>query len=131
MKGFDGQFVLAWILKQGMQPKVIPNGSKIMSICLPTFNIRVIDSFNFLPMGLSKLPKTFGMQELKKGFSPHIFNTRENQNYVGKYPDQHFYMPDAMNANQREEFLVWYKRKADDEFDFQKEIIDYCRYDFL
>ncbi|GFT51110.1 uncharacterized protein TNCV_4817121 [Trichonephila clavipes] len=31
MKGFDGQFILRWMLEQGQCPRVIPNGSKIMS----------------------------------------------------------------------------------------------------
>ena len=32
---------------------------------------------------LSAFPKTFGLDELKKGYFPHYFNTNKNQNYVG------------------------------------------------
>jgi hypothetical protein len=37
-------------------------------------------------MPLSEFPKTFGENELKKGFFPHWFNTSENRNYVGEIP---------------------------------------------
>ncbi|XP_035217350.1 uncharacterized protein LOC118190704 [Stegodyphus dumicola] len=70
MKGFDGQFVMAWLLEQGTAPEVIPNGSMIMNVRHPSLNIRVIDSLNFLPMALAKLPGCFGLTELKKGYFP-------------------------------------------------------------
>lgn len=76
MKGFDGQFVLGWLVKQGKEPHVIPNGSKIMSIHLSKLNITLIDSFNFLSMSLSQLPKTFGMEELQKGLFPSSFQQK-------------------------------------------------------
>ncbi|KAF8789739.1 hypothetical protein HNY73_007658 [Argiope bruennichi] len=82
MKGFDGQFVMAWLLEQGIAPSVIPNGSKLMSIGHPTLRITLIDSFNFLPMSLSKLPGCFGLSELKKG-------------------------PNTMSGAMRDEFLKW------------------------
>nr|XP_042912384.1 uncharacterized protein LOC122272597 [Parasteatoda tepidariorum] len=40
--------------------------------------MRIIDSLSFLPMSLAKLPKSFGLQELKKGYFPHLFNTRSD-----------------------------------------------------
>ena len=70
-------------------------------------NIRVIDSFNHLPMTLSKLPRAFGLSELKKGY----FNTKANQNYVGDYPDAKFYSPEFMSAESRTAFLKWYAEK--------------------
>ena len=38
---------------------------------------QVIDSLNFLPMKLSILPEALGFEELKKGWFPNHFNTRE------------------------------------------------------
>ncbi|KFM64530.1 hypothetical protein X975_14604, partial [Stegodyphus mimosarum] len=66
--------MMAWLLEQGTAPEVIPNGSMIMSVRHPSLNIRVIDSLNFLPMALAKLPGCFGLSELKKGYFPHLFN---------------------------------------------------------
>ena len=63
-------------------------------------HIKVIDSLNFLPMKLSKLPDIFGLKDLKKGWFPHSFNTRENQQYVGYYPDPKYYGCDVM-GNER------------------------------
>ena len=34
-----------------------------------------------------------------------------------------------MKPEPREEFLTWYEEHKDDEFDFQKEILHYCRLD--
>ena len=77
-------------------------------------NIRLLDSLNFLPMPLVSLPKGFGLTELKKGFFPHLYNTKENQDVVlEKLPDQNYYDPDGMNKDKREEFLKWYKMNKD------------------
>lgn len=91
-KGYDSHFVLQWLYKQNCFPEIIWSGNKIMSaVC---GNVRLIDSFNFLPMPLAALPKTFNLNELKKGHFPHLFNTPENQSYVGKIPDLIYYEPD-------------------------------------
>jgi hypothetical protein len=34
-------------------------------------SITIKDSINFIPIGLSKIPKTFNLKELKKVFFPH------------------------------------------------------------
>ena len=44
------------------------------------------DSFCFLPFSLASFPKAFELVDLKKGFFPHLFNTPENQSYVGLIP---------------------------------------------
>lgn len=124
---FDGQFVLSWLIAQGNSPEIIPNGSKVMTIILSSLNIKIIDSFNFLPMGLSRLPACFGFNELKKGYFPHWFNTKENQKYVGNLPEPNMYGPDSMSISARETFLKWYEDHKNDVFDFQKEMLEYCR----
>ena len=42
------------------------NGAKIMELSITDPDIRFIDSLNFIPMPLSKFPKTFGLTELAK-----------------------------------------------------------------
>ncbi|GFW85199.1 DNA_pol_B_2 domain-containing protein [Trichonephila clavipes] len=108
MKGFNGQFILRWMLKQGQCPRVIPNASKIMCITLSALSIRIIDSFNFFPMPLSKLPKIFGLEELAKGYFPHLFNCSSNQSYVGSFPDSDLFSPSSMSTDDREKFFLWY-----------------------
>lgn len=41
-------------------------------------NLTFVDSLNFLPMKLAKIPDVFGLQELCKGYFPHLFNTKAN-----------------------------------------------------
>jgi hypothetical protein len=62
--------------------------------------VRMIDSINVLPSALSELPKMFGLEELKKGYFPHLFNRKENQSVVLNHlPDVHYYHPDAMKQS--------------------------------
>ena len=81
MKGYDGYFLLEYIINQSMHPeKIIYNVSKIMYMTVErSLHIKMIDSLNFLPMKLSTLPKAFGINELKKGWFPHYLYTLENQ----------------------------------------------------
>ena len=131
MKGYDGYFLLEYLIDQSMRPdKIIYNGSKIMYMTVEKdLHIKVIDSLNFLPMKLSKLPEVFGLKELKKGWFPHFFNTRENQRYVGPYPDPKYYGCDVMGNEEREKCLAWLESKENCIFDFKKEMLNYCRSD--
>ena len=131
MKGYDGYFLLEYLIDQSMRPdKIIYNGSKIMYMTVEKdLHIKVIDSLNFLPMKLSKLPEVFGLKELKKGWFPHFFNTRENQRYVGPYPNPKYYGCDVMGNEEREKCLAWLESKENCVFDFKKEMLNYCRSD--
>lgn len=129
---YDGMFLLQYLLSQTVQPSfVIYGGSKIQMFTLKQFDIRVIDSFNFLPMALAKLPKAFQLDSLTKGYFPHFFTSKEHLNYVGPYPPPKMYGPDSMSREGRKEFFAWYdaKIKSKDIFDFQKEMLAYCRSD--
>ena len=76
---------------------VIHSGQKIMQLTLNDYQIRLIDSLNFLQMPLSKFPATFGLDlsTYSKGDFPFKFNTSENQNYVGPMPGLEFYAIDT------------------------------------
>ncbi|XP_071509045.1 uncharacterized protein [Diadema antillarum] len=90
--------------------------------------IRFIDSLNFLPMPLASLPPTFGVEELKKGFFPHFFNTEANARYRGPFPDTKYYNPGGMSPKVREEFVNWHAAEVASgrEFVMEKELHDYC-----
>ena len=130
-QGYDGYFIQNYLNKNAIKYEVIVRGAKILSMTIPMFNIKFIDSLNFIPMSLSQFPKTFGMSELCKGYFPHLFNKEENQNYVGPIPDVDHYSPNMMKPEAREAFLAWYKEQVESNylFDFKKEIIKYCRSD--
>lgn len=117
-RGYDLQFILQYIhkMEHAMVPKIITRGLELMMVKVG--GIRVIDSLNFLPMPLAKLPKTFGVDEVKKGHFPHYFNLLHNQNYVGEWPAAHFYGPDNMKEEDRREFMKWHAEQTGRKFDF-------------
>ena len=130
-QGYDGYFIQNYLNKNAIKYEVILRGAKILSMTIPMFNIKFVDSLNFIPMSLAKFPKTFGETELCKGYFPHLFNKEENQDYVGPIPCQADYGANFMKPEAREAFLAWHKEQVESNylFDFQKEIIKYCRSD--
>ena len=131
LRGYDGFLLCEHFYKECILPSLILNGAKIMTMEIESAEIKFLDSLNFLPMPLKALPKTFGLTELKKGYFPHFFNRKENQNYIGPLPRVQYYDPDSMNAKERLEMLTWYERLCmrNYVFDFQKELEEYCRSD--
>jgi len=129
-QSFDCQFVLKYMVeKLLLEPKLILNGTKIILMTIE--KVKFVDSLNYLHMPLSALPKAFGLPELEKGTFPHLFNTRENSNYVGELPDIENYSINSMSCAEREKFLTWYneKKQANYVFGFKKEILKYCKDD--
>ena len=129
--GYDSHFILKWLIDQGIKPYCIYNRAKIMFMEIPKLSIRFIDSLNFLQMPLKLFSKTFGMNELKKGYFPHYFNKECNKNYVGSMPSKKHYGYNQMKPDERAKFLKWYNDRVSENyiFDFKKEILEYCRSD--
>lgn len=125
-QAFDHQFVLNHVLtKTNLIPELIMRGTKIISMTIG--NVKFLDSLNYFPMALAKLPKTFGLgSELQKGYFPHYFNTLENTNYVGPLPDASYYSPDTMKEPERATFLAWYEEHKHDEFNMCRDLESYC-----
>jgi hypothetical protein len=73
--------------------------------------------------------KTFGLNELAKGYFPHLFNRKENQNYVGPLPPSPYYLSNGMISAEKETFLRWHHELKENNyvFNFQEEILSYCR----
>ena len=130
-QGYDGYFIQNFLNANGVKYNVIMTGAKIVTLTVPMFDIRFIDSLNFIPMALANFPKTFGLNELRKGYFPHLFNKSENQNYVGPIPCEPYYIPNSMSPKNRKVFREWYKEQKDNGyvFDFAKEIKAYCTSD--
>jgi ribosomal protein S20 len=130
-KGYDSQFILKYCVENTLKPFTVYNGTKLMLLEIECLKLKIIDSMNFVAQPLSTFPKTFGLSELKKGYFPHYFNKKCNQSYVGKLPAKKHYGYDQMKREQRQQFLEWYNKKVEENyvFDFQKELIEYCRSD--
>ena len=128
MRSYDGYFIMNYIVNNltpvDKKPECILSGSKLLVIKYS--GVKIIDSLNFIPLALSKFPKTFGFNELKKGYFPHFFNKPENQNYVGLFPSQEFYGAEFLSVSENKAFNEWYNSQHNKIFDFKKEILEYC-----
>ena len=114
-------------------PEVLLNGGKILFIkfiyvIIKDSNVIIKDSINFIPMALAKLPKTFDLKELKKGYFPHYFNIAENQNYIGKYLGIQYYGAELMSSKDHEKFIEWHHEQKGF-FNLQEELLSYCQSD--
>ncbi|KAG5344378.1 GVQW3 protein, partial [Acromyrmex charruanus] len=96
-------------------------------------NTKFIDNSNYVPMRLSDLPKTFGLQDTSgKDIFPHLFNTKEHQSYIEPISSAWYYSPEQMKSEEYEEYFIkWYDEMTQSGFIFyfQCEIIKYCRND--
>ena len=130
-QGYDGYFITDYLVQNAIKYDIIYRGAKSLSMKVPDWDIKFIDSLNFIPMALAKFPKTFGQDELCKGYFPHAFNKDENQNYVGPIPCQNDYGVNFMKPGERDAFITWYDEQVANNYryDFREEIIKYCRSD--
>ena len=130
-QGYDSYFIINFLNENAIPYKIIYNGAKCVTMTIEMFDIKFIDSLNFIPMGLAKFPKTFAQPELCKGYFPHLFNKDANQNYVGPIPCQDDYGVNFMKPAEREAFMTWHQEQVENNyvFNFHNEIIKYCRSD--
>ena len=130
-QGYDSYPIIKFLNENAIKYKVIYSGAKCVTLTIEMFDIKFIDSLNFIPMSLAKFPKTFAQPELCKGYFPHFFNKDENQDYVGPIPCQNDYGADFKKPGEREAFMTWHQEQVDNNyvFDFRHEILKYCRSD--
>lgn len=96
-RGYDSYPIVSYMYENAILPEVTMNGSKFMSIEVRHLKMKFIDSLNFIPMALSKIPKVFNLSELAKGYFPHLFNKCENQKIIlNRLPDINYYHPGGM-----------------------------------
>ncbi len=136
-KAYDTYLILDYLHRKNIFIQPVKTGLKILFLDLsPQFNVKFLDSHSFIPMPLAKLPATFGLHELKKGYFPHFFNTVANQNYVGPLPSEKYYGADTMTVANRTKFLKWYREEQEKyrripklKFNLKTELITYCNSD--
>jgi len=89
--GYDTRFVYEWACKNLLdrQVKTIITGCKIMELSLNSLT-KFRDSMLHLPGSLARLAKGFNLK-MTKGYFPHLFNTVENQEYVGRIPNEGYF----------------------------------------
>jgi G:T-mismatch repair DNA endonuclease (very short patch repair protein) len=107
------------LIERGVVPKVIMNGNQIMCMELEDRNLKVIDSFLFLAMALSKFPAALGIKDLAKGFHPYHFTNLALE----------YFEPPAEGTVARKTFDSWYAKQKETTYNFKKAIYYYCRLD--
>ena len=113
---FDNIFLLRELLiERDTVPKVIMNGNKIMCMELEDRNLKVIDSFLFLAMALSKFPAALGLKDLTKGFHPYHFT---DLTYVGPMIGLEYFDPPPEGTVARETFDTWYEKQKETTYNF-------------
>ena len=130
LKGFDGMFLIEELYnQQRCVEKQLTVGAKVLSFKSGPLTFK--DSLCFLPMPLSAFTATFNLQELKKGYFPHEFNTPDHQTYVGPIPDLKYYDPDGLDSKKRKALETWHAEQVrrNVNFDFAKELQEYCQSD--
>ena len=128
---FDTLFVLGYMHDNLIYPKIVTRGSRILVMIVREYQIRFIDSLNFMKTKLSDMPQMMGIVYIgEKGYFPYKALPRDFYDYVGQKLDVDMYSPDSMSRKERENFLQWYNKLPDDYvFDFKKELIKYCKQD--
>ena len=111
-RAYDAYFVYNYLINNSIVLQIIFRGSEIMYCKINNqLNIRLLDLPNFLSMALSQLPKSFGLQELKKRYFSHLYNTLENADHFSKalpcLPEIKYYDVDNMRPSLREDFIQW------------------------
>ncbi|XP_055334971.1 uncharacterized protein LOC129586016 [Paramacrobiotus metropolitanus] len=88
-----------------------------------------------MPRSLAELPKDLGISHLVlKGFFPYLFNTPENENYIGPVPAKEFFNTERMSASKISEFEQWYTNAVHifgNNYNLMDECEKYCVNDVL
>ncbi|KAK3910304.1 putative DNA polymerase [Frankliniella fusca] len=79
-------------------------------------------------MPLSAMQKSFGLNELKKGYMPFLANCPDFYNYEGRMLDKDLYCVSGMKSKAADDFHKWYDSQVAKNyvFNFRKELIEYC-----
>ena len=129
---YDALYIAQALEKEGIFPTKIQNGSSIIMMTIKGIGVRFIDSFSFLPRPLRYLALDFKLPEdERKGHFPYLFNTRDNQDYVGGVPGKDSFGFAEMNEKDKCEFAKWHDEQVRTavEWRLKTEIVQYCRQD--
>ncbi|CAO4369489.1 unnamed protein product [Caenorhabditis nigoni] len=131
---YDHVFTLEELIKnEHCRPNFVMAGQTIISADVElgrknTLHFR--DSVKHIPMRLAQLPKAFNLKTESKGYFPYLFNQPVNYGKVlPGLPPVEFYEPRFMSVKGRAEFEEWYEEHKDTPFNFDEEIVKYCKND--
>lgn len=133
--GYDTRLLFTVASKMAKTTIVpIMRGAKFMQLKI---NDRLVfrDSLLHVKGSLRSLAKDFcAGTSLRKGHFPHLFNSIDHYDYVGPIPDKKYFdLAFILKSKEdKEEFDSWYESwSGRDDWNFQKELRDYCVDDVL
>jgi len=117
-----------------VMPKIVQNGVKIYKLTVPRTKTSplstFLDTFNFIPVALDKLPKTMDVNVLAKMFFPHDFNIEENYNRTdGRRPKKEDYGYHKFKKEKLKAFKEWWHEHKNDAFNLGEKLLEYCQND--
>ena len=84
-QGYDGYFIQQYLRENGIVPEVIMRGAKILTLSVPLFKIKFIDSLSFIPMRLADFPKRLALMNWQKGTFPICLTKRRTRPMLDPY----------------------------------------------
>ncbi|KAK3917051.1 DNA polymerase [Frankliniella fusca] len=123
--GFDHHLLLQEMASRGKIPSLICKGLRILSMNYGSWVFK--DSCLFLGTKLSNLPGCFGIDGVKKGDFPYLFNHPDHYSYIGPMPPKQFYSVGKMSVKDAKSFEMWHEAQlqAGVIFNFREEIREY------
>ena len=105
---YDTHFIVSYLVKNTEYTSLLSKGGKIFEMHIEMCNAKVIDSWCFLSIPLSKVSDTFNLPYVRDTFL-HLFNTSDHYDYVGTLPPLHYYDPDGMKEPARTQMIEWHR----------------------
>ena len=129
-RGYDGHFILNYLLQQNRPPQVIYRGTKILDLRYPALEMKARDTLNFCQLKLADFPKAVGLNDLiSKGEFPHLLNKPDNWDKVVNFPDPALYILESRTAKDRARFMEWHReemQRCSGRFDFRSQVSIVC-----
>jgi hypothetical protein len=104
------------------------NGNKIMCMKMEQQQrkIKLIDSYLFITMRLSKMPEAMGIPDLTKGYHPYYFT---DLNYISPMVGLEYFDFSDQSVSERNSFDQWYVEQQKKPYVFREAIYYYCGMD--
>jgi hypothetical protein len=136
---YDMHLLVGEMYRQGgLCPEILKSGQKMYKMTLrkkkgimPETIFK--DSYNLLPIKLSKIPSALGLKVEDKGYFPHLFNKPENmRTQLPNLPPMESYNPDGMKEEEAINFYYYYyvnARLKKTPFLLSEALVEYCLQD--
>jgi hypothetical protein len=120
---FDFRYLVQMGVENGVIPKVIYRGPRILSLRFPALKISSADPYCFFLCSLKNAAKMFNL-DLRKGYYPHFCDI--NMDYKNLIPPPECFGVQDMKEYDLKEFYAWYNSRKQTPYKLREERILYC-----